>query len=114
MIAVLDPVKLVVDNYPADKTEYFDVANNPNREANDTTTRKVAFTKELWIENEDFAEVPPPKFKRLTGEDAPLVTVPQWLERDKNALKGTVTKMPAREDIDMPIEEHLIVELYSK
>ena len=65
-IAVLDPVKLVVDNYPADKTEYFDIANNPNREANDTTTRKVAFTKELWIENEDFAEVPPPKFKRLT------------------------------------------------
>ena len=65
-IAVLDPVKLVVDNYPADKTEYFDVANNPNREANDTTTRKVAFTRELWIENEDFAEVPPPKFKRLT------------------------------------------------
>ena len=65
-IAVLDPVKLVVDNYPADKTEYFDIANNPNREANDPTTRKVAFTKELWIENEDFAEVPPPKFKRLT------------------------------------------------
>ena len=53
-------------------------------------------------------------FKRLTAEDAPLVTVPQWLERDKNALKGTVAKMPAREDIDMPIEEHLIVELYSK
>ena len=65
-IAVLDPVKLIVDNYPEDKTEYFDVANNPNREANDTTTRKVAFTRELWIENEDFAEVPPPKFKRLT------------------------------------------------
>ena len=39
-----------------DKTEYFDVANNPNREANNTTTRKVAFTNELWIENEDFAE----------------------------------------------------------
>jgi small subunit ribosomal protein S4 len=54
------------------------------------------------------------KFKRLTGEDAPMVTLPQWLEREKNALKGTVTKLPAREDIDMPIEEHLIVELYSK
>ena len=53
-------------------------------------------------------------FKRLTAEDAPMVNVPQWLERDKNALKGTVAKMPAREDIDMPIEEHLIVELYSK
>ena len=53
-------------------------------------------------------------FKRLTAEDAPLVTVPTWLERDKNALKGTVTRLPARDDIDMPIEEHLIVELYSK
>jgi small subunit ribosomal protein S4 len=53
-------------------------------------------------------------FKRLTAEDAPMVTVPQWLVREKNVLKGTVAKMPAREDIDMPIEEHLIVELYSK
>ena len=54
------------------------------------------------------------KFKRLLGEDAVQVTAPQWLDRDKNALKGTVTKMPERGDIDMPIEEHLIVELYSK
>ena len=53
-------------------------------------------------------------FKRLTGEDAPVVLVPKWLEKEKNALKGTVTQMPARDDIDMPIEEHLIVELYSK
>ena len=53
-------------------------------------------------------------FKRLTAEDAPMVNVPQWLQREKNALKGTVVQMPAREDIDMPIEEHLIVELYSK
>ena len=53
-------------------------------------------------------------FKRFTAEDAPLVTVPTWLERDKNALKGTVTKLPVREDIDVPIAEHLIVELYSK
>ncbi len=54
------------------------------------------------------------KFKRFMGEDAILVTQPQWLEREKNTLKGTVTKMPVREDVDMPIEEHLIVELYSK
>ena len=54
------------------------------------------------------------KFKRLTGEDAVMVTLPQWLEREKNTLKGTVTKMPERGDIDLPIEEHLIVELYSK
>ena len=54
------------------------------------------------------------KFKRFVGEDAIIVNVPQWLEKEKNALKGTVIKMPAREDIDLPIEEHLIVELYSK
>ena len=54
------------------------------------------------------------KFKRLLGEDAPVVLVPQWLDREKNALKGTVTRLPAREDIDLPVEEHLIVELYSK
>ena len=54
------------------------------------------------------------KFKKLTGEDAPNVLLPQWLEREKNTLKGTVTKLPVREDVDLPVEEHLIVELYSK
>ena len=53
-------------------------------------------------------------FKRLTGQDAPMVLLPAWLERDKNALKGTVIRLPLREDIDVPVEEHLIVELYSK
>ena len=65
-VAVLDPIKLIIDNYPADRCEMFDLPNNPNREVNDTTTRPVAFTKELWIERSDFFEVPPPKFKRLT------------------------------------------------
>ncbi len=54
------------------------------------------------------------KFKRFVGEDAIIVNVPQWLSKEKNSLTGTVTKLPAREDIDLPIEEHLIVELYSK
>ena len=53
-------------------------------------------------------------FKRLLGEDAIVITLPQWLEREKNTLKGTVTKMPIRDDIDIPVEETLIVELYSK
>jgi small subunit ribosomal protein S4 len=53
-------------------------------------------------------------FKRLLGEDAPVFTTPQWLDREKDTLKGVVTKMPVREDIDFPVEEHLIVELYSK
>lgn len=54
------------------------------------------------------------QFSKLTGEDATMTLLPQWLERAKGTLKGTVTKMPAREDIDLPVEEHLIVELYSK
>ena len=53
-------------------------------------------------------------FKKLLGEDAPIVTVPKWLESAKNSLRGTVVAMPARDDIDFPVEEHLIVELYSK
>ena len=53
-------------------------------------------------------------FKRLVGQDAPVFLIPAWMEREKNALKGTVTRLPAREDIDVPVEEHLIVELYSK
>ena len=53
-------------------------------------------------------------FKRLTSQDAPVVLLPLWLEREKNTLKGTVTRLPVREEIDTPVEEHLIVELYSK
>ncbi|MBQ3099387.1 MAG: glutamine--tRNA ligase/YqeY domain fusion protein [Clostridia bacterium] len=65
-IAVLKPIKVVVDNYPEDKVEYFEVANNPNDE--NAGTRKVPFTRELWIDADDFAEVPPPKFFRLKPE----------------------------------------------
>ncbi len=54
------------------------------------------------------------KFSKLTGEDAPVALLPAWLDRDKGTLKGVVTKLPVREDIDVPIAEHLIVELYSK
>ena len=54
------------------------------------------------------------KFKRFLGEDAIVVTTPTWVERDKENLKGTVTRLPERADIDVPVEEHLIVELYSK
>ena len=62
-IAVLKPVKLIVDNYPEDKVEYFEVSNNPNDP--EAGTRKVPFTKELYIDADDFALVPPPKFFRL-------------------------------------------------
>ena len=54
------------------------------------------------------------KFSGLTGADAPLVVTPAWLERENDALKGKVTRLPERSDIDYEVEEHLIVELYSK
>ena len=62
-IAVLKPIKLIVDNYPADKTEYFEIPNNPNDP--EAGTRKVAFTRELYIDSDDFSADPPPKFFRL-------------------------------------------------
>ena len=43
-----------------------------------------------------------------------MVTVPRWRERAKNPLQGKVVSLPVRDDIDFPVEEHLIVELYSK
>ena len=64
-MAVIDPVKLTITNYPEGQVEYFDVANNPNKAANDSSTRPVAFSGAVWIERSDFAEVPPPKFQRL-------------------------------------------------
>ena len=62
-ICVTEPVKVVITNYPEDKVEYFDLPNNPNDE--NAGTRKVPFTRELYIEKSDFAEVPPPKFFRM-------------------------------------------------
>ncbi|MBQ8212905.1 MAG: glutamine--tRNA ligase/YqeY domain fusion protein [Clostridia bacterium] len=62
-ICVQKPIKVVVTNYPEDKVEYFEVSNNPQNP--DAGTRKVAFTRELFIDADDFAEVPPPKFFRM-------------------------------------------------
>ena len=62
-MAVVDPVKLVIDNYPEDQVEYLDVENNQENE--ELGSRKVAFGKYLYIEREDFMEEPPKKYFRL-------------------------------------------------
>ncbi|MGN0661712.1 MAG: 30S ribosomal protein S4 [Faecalibacterium sp.] len=54
------------------------------------------------------------KFAKLTGAEAPVVALPSWLNRETGSLKGVVTKLPERSDIDYEVAEHLIVELYSK
>ena len=63
MMAVLDPIRLVIDNYPEDQVEYLDVANNLENE--ELGSRKVPFGRELFIEREDFMEEPPKKYFRL-------------------------------------------------
>ncbi len=63
VMAVLDPIKLIIDNYPEGKSEELTVPNNiENPSLGDRT---VTFSRELYIEREDFMEVPPPKYKRL-------------------------------------------------
>ena len=101
-IAVLDPIKLVVDNYPEGRCETFELPNNPNRDAGDASTRSAPFTREVWIDRSDFFEVPPPKFKRLTiGSEVRLMGA--YLVRctgvDKDA-EGSITAIHATADLE--------------
>lgn len=63
MMAILDPVKLVIDNYPEGQTEMLPVVNNPENE--ELGSREVPFGKELYIERDDFMEEPPKKYFRM-------------------------------------------------
>lgn len=63
-MAVLDPLRVVIENYPEDRVEEFEVANYPQDKSR-TESRVVPFSRELYIEREDFEENPPPKYFRL-------------------------------------------------
>lgn len=63
VMAVLDPIKVIIENYPEDQIEYFDVVNNMENEA--LGSRKVPFARELYIDREDFMEEPPRKYFRM-------------------------------------------------
>ena len=87
MMAVLDPIKLVIDNYPEDQVEYLPVENNQENE--EAGSREVAFSKYLYIERDDFMEEPPKKYFRLfPGNEVRL----------KNAYFVTCTGYEADED----------------
>lgn len=98
MMAVLDPVKLIIDNYDENQVEYVDVPNN--QENPEMGSRKVPFTKELYIEREDFMEEPPKKYFRLfPGNEVRLmnayfVTCTSFV-KDEN---GKVTEIHATYD----------------
>ena len=93
MLAVLDPVKLIIDNYPEDETEYLEIENN--KEVPEMGTRKIPFGKELWIEREDFMEEPPKKYFRLfPGNEVRLMNAYfvtcTGFEKDEN---GNITEI---------------------
>ena len=111
-MAVLHPLRLVIDNWPTSAdgsaaVEWFEVGNNPENPADGT--RRVAFSGELFIESEDFAEVPPPKFFRLSpGREvrlrgAYLVTATHVeKDADGNVLAVHATYDPATRGGDAP------------
>ena len=100
-VAVLDPVKLIIDNYPEGQTEELEANNHPQKP--EMGTRRISFSRELWIEEGDFAEVPPKGFRRLTvpADGTPAkpvrlrygyVIVPTSFEKDES---GRVTAVHA-------------------
>lgn len=99
-ICVSRPVKLIVDNYPADKTEYFTLPNNPGDP--ETGSRKVPFTRELYIEEDDFSLDPPPKFFRLKP-DGEVRLMGAYIVKFKNAVKddcGNVVELHCEADLE--------------
>jgi glutaminyl-tRNA synthetase len=91
--AVLEPLKLVIDNYPADKEEWLEAANHPNKP--ELGYRKVPFSKEILIEREDFMENAPSKFHRLKpgGEVRLRYGYIVKCERVVKDASGTVTQL---------------------
>lgn len=92
-IAVLDPLRVVITNYPEDKTEYFSAANNPNDE--NSAVRDLPFTRELYIERSDFKEERAPKFFRLfPGNEVRLMSAYliqcTGFDKDENGNPTTV------------------------
>ena len=111
-IAILHPIKVVITNYPEDKVEYFDLPNNPgNPEAG---TRPVPFSRELYIDADDFAEVPPPKFFRLKPDGEVRLMgsyIVKYAGIDKNE-DGSIAAIHVNADLEtgcgMPADGHKV------
>ncbi len=100
MMAVKDPVKLIIENYPEDQEEWLDTENNP--EDPNAGTRKIPFSREIWIEREDFMEEAPKKFFRLSiGNEVRLksayIIKAERVDKDEN---GKITTIFATYDPD--------------
>ncbi|UTF48951.1 glutamine--tRNA ligase/YqeY domain fusion protein [Desulfomicrobium sp. ZS1] len=93
-MAVLRPIKLIIENYPEDKEEFFELANHPKNP--EMGSRKVGFSREIFIEAEDFMENPPGKYFRLSpGREvrlrgAYLVTCQDVLKKSDGTIKAVI------------------------
>lgn len=99
-IAVLDPIKVEIENYPEGKEEYFEISNNPNDEA--AGKRKVKFTKYIYIDSEDFSANPPPKYFRLKP-DGEVRLMGAYIIKFKEVVyneDGTINKIICTADIE--------------
>ncbi|HLW31260.1 MAG TPA: glutamine--tRNA ligase/YqeY domain fusion protein [Aequorivita sp.] len=100
IMVVLDPVKLIIDNYPAGETEWLEAENNPEDE--NAGFREVPFSRELWIEREDFLEEANRKFFRLTlGKEVRLKNA--YIIKGESVLKdadGNITEIHCTYDPD--------------
>ena len=93
-MAVLDPVKILITNYPEDKTEEFVVPNNPENESDGF--RKIQFTREIYIEKEDFLESPPKDYYRLSPGKEVRLKYAYVIKCDtifKHPITGEVTEI---------------------
>ena len=107
-VAVLDPIQVVVTNYPEDKVEYFELPNNPNDE--NAGKRKVTFTREVYIDRSDFEEVPPPKFFRMKPDGevrlmgAYIVKCNEVVKNDDGSIKEILCTADLETGANMPAD----------
>jgi glutaminyl-tRNA synthetase len=99
-LAVLRPIKVVITNFPEGKVEELDATNNPEDET--AGKRKVLFTRELYIERDDFAEVPPPKFFRLKPGGEVRLKYAYIIKCDEvvKDASGNLTELRCTADLD--------------
>ncbi len=99
-LAVLRPIKVVITNFPEGKTEELDAVNNPEDEG--AGKRKIPFSRELFIEQDDFKEVPPPKFFRLKPGGEVRLKYAYIIKCDEvvKDAAGNITELRCTADLD--------------
>jgi glutaminyl-tRNA synthetase len=99
-LAVLRPIKVVITNFPEGKIEELDATNNPEDE--NAGKRKVPFSRELYIERDDFAEVPPPKYFRLKPDGEVRLKYAYIIKCDEvvKDASGNITELRCTADLE--------------